>query len=349
VTTKFEEEDIIMTGPVDAAAQVHIVVREGLAQLPIGESKTDWDVCAEVAKKLGPGVYDKFTGGKTYQEWMKYAFDNSGLPTYLSWDTLSANRFWPIPVIPDWEKEPAGMIGFYTDPVKNPLGTPSGKLEFYSQAIADNFPGDNEMPPNPQWVQGGTDMTHDEHVGGPRSKSYPLYLETNHPRWRHHAQGDDMAWLREIPTCKQKGPDGYAYEPVWINPVTAAPRGIQSGDIVKIFNDRGTVLGIATVWERVLPGMVYQDHGARVDLITDGMDLGGTNKLIDRGGANNLICSEKGLSMHCWGMPESGYLVECLKVTPEEMNGWRAKYPEAFARDYSSDFGPTYDSWVLPG
>lgn len=40
-----------------------------------------------------------------------------------------------------------GMRGFYEDPEKFPLDTPSGKLGFYSQALADNFPDDKERQP----------------------------------------------------------------------------------------------------------------------------------------------------------------------------------------------------------
>jgi trimethylamine-N-oxide reductase (cytochrome c) len=52
------------------------------------------------------------------------------------------------------------------------------------------------------------------------------------------------------------------YEPLWIHPTTAAERGIVSGDIVKIYNDRGITLGGAYVCERIIPGAVFQDHGA---------------------------------------------------------------------------------------
>ena len=58
---------------------------------------------------------------------------------------------------------------------------------------------------------------------------------------------DDITWFREIETCKVKGPDGYLYEPVWINPVDARAHGIATGDVVRIFNDRGWVLGGAYV------------------------------------------------------------------------------------------------------
>jgi len=82
-----------------------------------------------------------------------------------------------------------------------------------------------------------------------------------------HAQGDDMTWNRECPTMKVKGPDGYLYEPVWVNTAEAASRGIAHGDIVKIYNERGIVLGGGYVTERLMPGVAYMDHGARWDPI----------------------------------------------------------------------------------
>ena len=42
------------------------------------------------------------------------------------------------------------------------------------------------------------------------------------------------------------------------------------GDVVRVFNDRGWVLGGVYVTERIVPGAVLQDHGARVDAIVAG-------------------------------------------------------------------------------
>jgi trimethylamine-N-oxide reductase (cytochrome c) len=153
-----------------------------------------------------------------------------------------------------------------------------------------------------------------------------------------HAQCDDIPWSREIPTCKVKGWDGYLYEPVWIHPQDASKRDIQPGDIVKIYNERGIVLGGAYVTERIKPGVVSQDHGARCDWIIPGK--------IDRGGANNLISPSGLVSTHCGGEVTSGYLVEVEKVTLAEMAGWIQQYPEAFKRNYSPDAGLRFDTWV---
>ena len=67
---------------------------------------------------------------------------------------------------------------------------------------------------------------------------------SNHPRWRVHANLDDVTWFREMEeTCKVTGPDGYKYEPVWVNPADAGLLGLSTGDIVKLYNERGAVLG----------------------------------------------------------------------------------------------------------
>ena len=156
-----------------------------------------------------------------------------------------------------------------------------------------------------------------------------------------HAQCDDISWTREAPTCKVKGWDGYMYEPLWINTGDAEKRGIKTGDIVKAFNERGTVLCGAIAWERIMPGVVYVDHGARADMIIPGK--------LDRGGAINLISPYNITSRNAAGMATSGYLVEVQKVSRGEMDDWRRQYPEAFEREYDPASGLRFNAWVEGG
>ncbi len=138
-----------------------------------------------------------------------------------------------------------------------------------------------------------------------------------------------------------KGPDGYMYEPVWIHPVDAAKRGINDGDIVKVFNERGVVLCGARVMERIMPGVVSIDHGARVDTIVQG--------ILDRGGAINLISPEGITSKKCVGQATSSYLVEVKKLDMLEMEEWKSKYPEAFEKEYDPASGLRFNAWVEGG
>lgn len=166
-----------------------------------------------------------------------------------------------------------------------------------------------------------------------------MLVQSNHPRWRTHAQADDITWTREAPTCKIVGPDNYAYEPVWIHPSEAAKRGIKHGEIVKIFNEKGIVLVGAYVTERMRPGVAYVDHGARVDPIILGK--------VDRGGAINLISPIGVTSKNACGMASSGYLAEVGKVSPQEWDEWRRVAPEAFERLYDRGAGLRFDAWVV--
>ena len=167
---------------------------------------------------------------------------------------------------------------------------------------------------------------------------FPLLMMSNHGRWRVHAQCDDITWTREVMTCKVKGRDGYMYEPLWMNPGDAVKRGIRTGDIIKAFNERGAVLCGALVWERIMPGVVYVDHGARTDFIIPGK--------LDRGGAINLISPHGTISANCIGQATSGYLVDVAKVSQEQMDEWREKYPAAFEREYDPAAGLRFDAWI---
>jgi trimethylamine-N-oxide reductase (cytochrome c) len=315
---------------------IRAVSIERQAIKPVGESMSDYEAVGEVAKKLGK--YEEYTEGKTVRELMKLIYETVGVKDYISWEKLNEKEYWPFPTVKDWENDPPGHIKFYEDPKKNPLPTPTGKLEFYSARLAHYFPDDTERQPIPKWIEKG--ITHDERLSSNRARKYPLLLMSNHGRWRVHAQNDDISWMREIPTCKVKGHDGYLYEPCWMHPQTAAERGIKHGDIVKVFNERGDVLGGAFVTERLMPGVAYMDHGARVDLITD---------RIDRGGAPNLIAPEEGVSKYCWGQATSGYLVQVEKVSLAQMEEWRQKYPDAFTRDYDQAAGLRFNAWVEGG
>lgn len=267
---------------------------------------------------------------------MQDVFFGMGFDQYISWEEFEEKGYYVIPVAEDWDTDPAGLYEFYKDPDANPLPTPTGKLEFYSQSLADNFPDDEERPPYPRWIE--RSETHDERLSSIRAANYPLLLMSNHSRWRVHAQCDDISWTREALTCKVKGFDGYKYEACWINTGDAAKRGIGNGDIVRVFNERGSVLCGALVWERIMPGVISVDHGARADAIIPGK--------LDRGGAINTITPAGLTSKHCAGEATSGFLVDVEKVTPEQMGRWMSQYPEAFKREYDPASGLRFDAWI---
>ncbi len=302
---------------------------------PIGESKSDFECVLEVAKKLG--LEQQVSEGLTTADIQHKIFGYMGLEKFITWEEFKEKKYYLYNTAEDWEKDVPGFRKFHDDPEKNGLGTPSKKLEFYSERLAKHFPDDKERPPSPQWIE--KSEMHDERLSSPRAKEFPLILMSNHGRWRVHSQCDDITWTREAPTCKVTGPDGYKYEPIWLHPSEAAKRGIQHGEIIKIFNERGIVLGGAYVTERLRPGVAYIDHGARIDPIILGR--------VDRGGAINTISPTGTTSKNCVGQATSAYLVEVSKIRPEEWAEWRAANPAAFERAYEKGAGLRFDAWVV--
>lgn len=212
-----------------------------------------------------------------------------------------------------------GLHGYWS--AAGGLETPSGKIEFVSSRITALDPDNAERPPLAKWI------AHAELQGSRKSKEYPLLIISNHARFRFHVQGEDIAWIKEI--AKVRGPDGYMYEPCWIHPSDADARGISDGDVIIVRNERGAVLVGAVVTERIIPGALSIDHGAKIDVVM----LKGER--IDRGGCINLITPSP-LEKYAAGdeikIPEmnvTGFLVEAAKIDVADIVATKAVVRES--------------------
>ena len=337
VQTKFEMDDISD----DCGGGVLCTVfRERPACPPVGESLNDFDCVAEVARKVGQDEYNQYTNNDTdVEKVIELFWQGSGVAHLDVDDEFHKKDCFVMPCredVQDFKLHPPGLGEFAMDPENHPLSTPTGLLEFTSTGIKANFPDDPERPPYPKWVE--RSELHDERLSSPRAEKYPLLCLSNHGHWRFHANLDDITWHREVESMKIRGKDGYQYESAWMSPATAKERGIEYGDIIKVFNERGTVLCAAYVTERVMDGAVYVDHGARFDPIDA--------ETLDRGGTINLITPHAITSKNVTGMVVSGFLVQVAKVTDEEMEGWRKQYPDSFARPVDYACGVCLAGWL---
>ncbi|MDO4290765.1 MAG: molybdopterin-dependent oxidoreductase [Eggerthellaceae bacterium] len=361
ISTKLEQDDIeqgLMSGSYDVALNALPACE------PYGESLSDFEAVMKVAEKMGlaDALLTSIWGdcsdaekinGVPYEKAKRFAYETSGLmyegasmnpfaapeeiadapePTRRAWvpdyDEFAEDGWLAVPFSNSCEERSAGLYDFWRDPEAHPLMSDTGKIEIYANALAEHWPDDTERKPYPRWIEQGE--THpDERLTTPRGEEYPFLMVSNHPHYREHANMDDIPWLREA-GGKVIGPDGYGYEPAWINPVDAAKLGIESGDIVRIYNERGGVLGGAVVTNRICEHAVLQDHGARVDTVVAG--VGG----LDRGGANNLIAPSATTSKNCVGEVTSGFLVNVEKVDVFEL---AKQYPEAFGRPFDEAYG----------
>ena len=213
------------------------------------EEYSDWEIVCMIADRLG--LLDQYTESTDPEFFIRRGWERSGVGDRMTYEEFREKEYYIIPTIDNWDEMPAGFGAFCEDPEGHPLDTPTGKLEIYSESLAEYFLDDKERRPYPFFIDESDE--HHDNLHCERAKDYPFLLVSNHPHWRVHAQFDDIPWTREVETCKIEGPDGYLYEPIWINPTDAERLGIKHRDIVRIYNERGWVMGGAYVTERIMP------------------------------------------------------------------------------------------------
>ncbi len=221
---------------------------------PLYESKSQFEIAAMLAERMGISDFKDKTEGDYLKDFVK----RSGIADYDEFKQKAVHRLEISEHYVAFQKE-------IEDPVNHPFPTPSGKIEIYSQQLADmNTP---LIPAVPKYVETW------ESLNDPLAAKYPLQLITSHFKRRAHTQFENIPWLREL----QK-------HTVMINAADARARGIQNGDDVRVFNDRGEMIIRAWVTERIMPGVVDIGQGAWYDPDENG---------VDRGGCTNVLCSDR--------------------------------------------------------
>lgn len=252
VTTSLERNDFAC-GKYD-----HFVCPMQQAVEPYGESKSDFDIFSGLAQRLG--FADQFTQGRSEMEWVRYLYQTSvkngaekgfELPDFETF--WQGNGFFVDEMFPDAQFD---LEAFRQDPQKYPLKTPSGKIEIFSDRIAGfDYP---DCPGHPVWLD------KIEWLGGKGAARYPLHLVSNQPKTRLHSQFDFGGTSR-----KAKIKDR---EPALLHPQDGAARGINEGDVIRIFNDRGACLSVACFSENIRRGVVQLATGAWCDFDDNGED-----------------------------------------------------------------------------
>ena len=242
-TTPLERGDIMMT-PRDP----YVVSMSKLVE-PHGKAKNDYEIFSGIARRMG--VEEKFTEGRNQEEWQKWIYKqtferaaaaNIKIPSY---EKFREEKWFKI----DDPSEPTLMLkDFREDPIKYPLDTQSGKIEIFSQTVSD-FKYD-DCPGHPVWIEPCEWL-------GQKNKKFPLHLISNQPKNKLHSQMDHGNYSKSFKIEDR--------EPVEINPNDAKSRGLKNGDIVKLFNDRGSCLAGVIVDEKVMPGVVQISTGAWYD------------------------------------------------------------------------------------
>ncbi|MCX2942853.1 dimethyl sulfoxide reductase subunit A [Rahnella perminowiae] len=285
-----EQEDII---PNDYAGNMGYLIFIQPATSAKFERKGIYEMMSEVARRLGPDVYNKFTEGRTQREWLQYLYGkmlarDPALPAYEELREMGIYK----------RRDPAGHFVAYKkfrqDPHANPLKTPSGKIEIYSSALAKiagewELQKDETISPLP--VYASTFEGWDD----PKRSQFPLQMFGFHYKARTHSTYGNIDVLQA--SCRQQ---------VWINPIDAKTRGIENDDKVKVFNDRGEVRVSAKVTPRIMPGVVAMGQGAWHQANMSG-------DRIDHGACMNTLTTQRPSPL-AKGNPQHTNLIQIEKI-----------------------------------
>lgn len=275
-TTALERDDIG-----SAASDRYMIAMHKVLE-PVGEARDDYAIFAALSRRLD--CEPVFTEGRDAGQWLRLLYEESR-PRARSFaiELPAFEQFWREGLFEvDYPAQETVLLkAFREDPQANPLQTPSGRIEIFSETIA-GF-GYADCPGHPVWLS-------------KPAQSSPLHLLSNQPKTRLHSQYDHGAYSQ---ASKIQG-----REPLTINRQDALARGIVAGDVVRVFNGRGAFLAGVIVSDDIRPGVVQIATGAWFDPLVKGQansleKHGNPNVLTEDIGASSLSqgCSAQTVSV----------------------------------------------------
>lgn len=285
---------------------------------PMGESKSDYQIFNELAQRLGLGA--PFSEGVGELDWCRRLFDATDLPKHISWKQFMKKGYFVIPNPPEnlrpkvsynWFAEDrqrdtpdiGQLPADYTEKWGHGLQTQSGKLEFVCSSLKRFAPDDPERPVMSKYIP-----SWEGHHTVDLYTKYPLQLISPHPRFSFHTVGDGKdSIINDVKDHRVKI-DGYYYWVVRINAEDAVRRGINTNDLVKVFNDRGAVICAAQITQRLPAGTV---HSYESSAVYDPVGEPGSSP--DRGGCINQLTPSRTIIKKSHAMAANSCLVQIEK------------------------------------
>lgn len=217
---------------------------------PLFESKSDLEIVTLIARKMG--LTDFFPEDCDDIYWIKKLLDSDTLRLMnITYERLQK------------EKVIRGEGSAEKPYIRGEKGflTPTGRAQLYcenpvprvdyGQDISDVIEKERLpyfKPPGEAW--------HENLL----YKKYPLVFIQEHSRFRTHTQWFNVPMLREL------DPEPLAK----ISPKDAESRGIETGDVVEVFNDRGKAVLKAEVNDSIMPGVISIPKGWQREQFIEG-------------------------------------------------------------------------------
>ena len=288
VTTALEREDI--------CASSHDPYAHAMEQAfePLFEARSDHEIFKGLAHRLD--VLDQFAEGKNEREWLRTMWDESRvLAEREGFEIPPFDVFWQEGTyrIPELPARPVFLGDFRSDPRRYPLRTPSGRIEVYSEAIARL--SHDDCPGHAAWLEPF------ERLGGEGADRYPLHLLSPQPQRRLHSQLDMSDYSQ---AGKIQG-----REPLTMHPKAARARGIEEGQLARVFNDRGACIAGVCFDANMREDVVCLPTGAWFRPDEQGMEQNGNP---------NVLTADVGTSSLAQGPSANTCLVEAEAYTRQE-------------------------------
>lgn len=214
---------------------------------PLYDSRSDFEIFRDLCRRFGKEK--EYSRGMDEMQWVEKLYKDCRRENKGKFEMPEFVEFWQKGYVLFPEGKPwVRHADFREDPELHALGTPSGFIEIYSNKIA-SF-GYDDCKGHPMWFE-KAERSH----GGKNSDKFPYWLQSVHPDKRLHSQLCESKELRETYSVQGR-------EPLYINPQDAAKHGIQDGDLVRVFNDRGQAIVGAVLSDNFPTGVVRLQEGA---------------------------------------------------------------------------------------
>lgn len=261
---------------------------------PFAEARSDFEIFSALAERFDK--FDEFTERRNEMQWVEHLYEQTRQRADAAGVHLpDFAEFWQgeqIDMREQLDEQRFALEKFRDDPNENPLRTPSGRIELFSETIA-SFDYD-DCRGHPMWFD------KQEWLGSAQARKFPLHLVSNQPKTRLHSQLDNGKTSQDAKVSGR--------EIVRINPEDAAARKISEGDIVRLFNDRGACLAAVALTEGIRPGVVELPTGAWFDPAGESLEIHGNP---------NVLTRDAGTSKLAQGPTAHSCLIEVEKYAGE--------------------------------
>lgn len=217
---------------------------------PLYEAKDDIEIAGLIGRAMG--FSDAFPEDWTFDDYANLLLSGPAVEKAgITLERLRQEQFIDLTVAPG----KPGIVGRAKFPTKSGLAQlytekPAPRV-LYGQDVSERFAKEHLV-----YYQESAEVSENSEA----AKKYPLVFIQEHSRWRTHSQWFNSPILRELDP-----------EPVFkISAQDAAERGIESGDVVEVFNDRGHLVVKCVIDPSLPAGMSRMPKGWQREQFIEG-------------------------------------------------------------------------------